>query len=301
MTDLAALLREIAVPRRTGTPNHTRVREALKRELQARGFIVMEQRFTAAPRWPLWGVIPVECVNLIAVRPKARVVTWLAAHYDSKGQRLSMAGRLVLVAGMAVTLIAGVVATTMDGAAGGWLPFLALATGFFLWSRVTNDSPGAVDNASGVLTALAVLDALPAGAPAGILLLDAEEFGLQGARALVRERANLLANTAVINLDGIDDRARPTALVHRSGGVVDAVVKGTGASRWRRLPVVVDGIALAHAARECVTLMKGDWATMRVVHRPSDAAERLRLDGVRELGKGIATALENLDILPQPR
>src|SRR3989449_7348572 len=36
---------------------------------------------------------PVRAANLIAVRPRTRVTVWLAAHYDSKGQPLSLAGR----------------------------------------------------------------------------------------------------------------------------------------------------------------------------------------------------------------
>ncbi|MGH7536325.1 MAG: hypothetical protein ACREMG_12195, partial [Gemmatimonadales bacterium] len=80
-------------------------------------------------------------------------------------------------------------------------------------------------------------------------------------------------------------------MVHRAGPLVDAVVSGLAARRWRRLPVLVDGIALATAARECVTIMKGDWETMRVVHRPTDTAERLRLEGVRDVSQRVAAAL----------
>ena len=55
MTDSRALLEEISIARLVGTSNHARVREILKRELQARGFVVLEQRFRTRPRLPLWG------------------------------------------------------------------------------------------------------------------------------------------------------------------------------------------------------------------------------------------------------
>src|SRR5204863_9892888 len=94
VTDYRALLTALAVPRRTGTALNHQVRERLKRELGARGLVVMEHRFTGRSYLHHLGRVPLEGVNLIAVRPRARVTTWLVAHYDSKGQPLSMAGRL---------------------------------------------------------------------------------------------------------------------------------------------------------------------------------------------------------------
>ncbi len=283
MTDQRALLAELAAPRLVGTSQHARVRDVLKRELTRRGLVVLEHRFRAAPRFPLWGTRPVEGVNLIAVRPQARVTTWLAAHYDSKGQPISMAARLVLAALVAAALLAipfGV-----------WIPAGLGAALFLGLNRITNRSPGALDNASGVLTVLATLDALPPTAAVGALLLDAEEWGLVGARALARERANLLDGTTVINFDGIDDQGGVTALVHRAGPMVAGVATSLGAGVWRRLPVVVDGMALAPATRECVTIMKGNWETMRVVHTRRDAPGRLTLQGVDEVAAAVALVL----------
>src|SRR5207253_3044691 len=81
---------------RAGDRDRAGAREILKRELGARGFVVLEQRFRSRPRAPLWGRAASDAVNLIAVRPRARVTAWLTAHYDSKGQPVSMAARLVL-------------------------------------------------------------------------------------------------------------------------------------------------------------------------------------------------------------
>lgn len=279
----ADLLAELAAPRLVGTPNHARARDILKRELTRRGLVVLEHRFGATARFPLWGVRPADGVNLIAVRPQTRVTTWLAAHYDSKGQPASMAARLVLVGIVVVTLLAipfGV-----------WIPAVLAAALFLGLNRVTNHSPGALDNMSGVLTVLAILDALPPSAAVGVLLLDAEELGLVGARALARDRANLLEGTAVINFDGIDDCGGITALMHRAGPTVTRLASALGAGVWRRLPVVVDGMALAPAARECVTIMKGNWGTMRVVHTARDTADRLTLGGVEAVAGAITAFL----------
>jgi len=298
VTDYAALLRELAVPRRTGTAGHAAVRDALKRELAARGFVVLEHRFAA--RTPAYraGRVPLAGVNLIAVRPGGRVAAWLVAHYDAKGQPLSMAGRLV-AAGLGALVGLGLVAAAVralaagaPGAAAVALASAAVLVGALLaGTRVTDRSPGAVDNATGVLTALAIADRLPAGAPVGVIFSDAEEYGLAGARALARERPQLLRDTAVLNFDGIDDGGRTRAVVHRAGPLAAAAVAGAGARPARWLPVLVDGRALARAAAESVTLVRGDWRTARVVHTPRDTAGRLALAGVEAVAAGVAAAL----------
>jgi len=278
--DYRALLAAIAVPRLTGTAANQQIREVLKRELATRGLVVMEHRFTGRSLLHRLGRAPLEGVNLIAVRPRARVSVWLAAHYDSKGQPLSMATRLVAAA----LAILG----APDGLAGA-----AGVTGVLLLAanRVTDRSAGAVDNATGVVAVLATLDALPPDAPVGVLFPDAEEYGLLGARALVRERANLLGDTCLVNFDGLDDRGFTIAFVHRTGPTVARVAAALGARRARWLPVLVDGLVLSAAAREGVTIMRGDWRTAKIVHTPRDSAERLTLEGVRRVAASVAAAL----------
>lgn len=290
MTGYRALLDALAYPRLVGTPQHATTRERLKRELAARGFVVMEHRIAAAPRFPLRGRAA-EAINLIAVRPRVRVTTWLTAHYDSKGQPLSMAGRLQLVVAAVALLPAVLLATRAGWSSWWWLAVLVLPLLFLALNVATDKSPGAVDNASGVLTVLAALDRLPPANPVGAILLDAEELGLVGARALVRDRANLLDDTAVINFDGIDDRGDAVVFVHRPGALTARVAERLGVPARRRLPVVVDGLTLAAAARECVTIMRGNWGTMRVVHTARDTADRLTLTGVDEVARAIADCL----------
>jgi hypothetical protein len=114
-----------------------------------------------------------------------------------------------------------------------------------------------------VVATLATVDALSADAGVGVIFPDAEEYGLLGARALARERANLFGGTTVLNFDGIDDRGTTIAFVHRAGPAVDRVVSSVGARRACWLPAVVDGLVLARAAREAVTILRGDWGTAR--------------------------------------
>ncbi len=299
MRDYPALLAAIAVPRLTGTAANQQIREVLKRELAARGLVVMEHRFTGRSLLHRLGRTSLEGVNLIAVRPRARVSVWLAAHYDSKGQPLSMAARLVAAALAAigalelVALVVRALLGTLRADVPDVLAGAAGLTGVLLLAanRVTDRSTGAVDNAAGVVAVLATLDALPPDAPVGVLFPDAEEYGLLGARALVRERANLLGDTCLVNFDGVDDRGSTIALVHRAGPTTVRVAAALSARRARWLPVLVDGLVLSAAAREGMTIMRGDWRTARIVHTPRDSAERLTLEGVRRVAAGVAAAL----------
>ncbi len=280
------LFRELAVPRLVGTPNHQKVREVLKRELAARGFSVEEHAFSGRPARMLLGSPRViSGVNLVAQRSRTNV--WLAAHYDSKGQPVSMLVRLIGF----LSLIIGLV----------WLPFasgetwfvipLAMGVSILLQNRVTDRSPGAVDNATALVAVFMTLDQLARDAAVGVVFPDAEEFGLVGARALARERAALFAGAAVINLDGLDDVGSVIAFLHRPGKVGDAVSRALHAMRARWLPVVVDGIALARVAGECVTILKGNAQTMAIVHRPEDSVSRVRLDGAATVAAGLARVL----------
>ena len=240
-----------------------------------------------------------EGVNLIGTRGGAAPRVWLVAHYDSKGQGLSMRGRLTAVAAAiaGTGLLAGAGAAALAGAAppaawwlAGALPAVLGGYGL-LAAGVRNDSPGALDNATGLLTVLAVADALPPTAPAGVVFTDAEELGLLGAAAVARERAGLFRDAAIVNLDGIDDAGRVVAFAHRRGPMTDAIAAAVGARRARWLPVLVDGVPLARVSREAVTLLKGGLGSMGVVHTTRDTAERLTLAGVEAVAAAVAREL----------
>jgi peptidase M28-like protein len=290
VTDYGRLFRELAVPRLVGTPNHQQVREILKRELTARGFAVEEHTFSGRPSRAFFGAPSrVNGVNLIAppIGPTADRPIWLVAHYDSKGQPISMAIRLAGFGMLVISMLALLVATVPA------IVLLAIALLIVSQNRVNDNSPGALDNATALVAIFMTLDQLPRPAMVGVVFPDAEEYGLVGARALVSERATLLADASIINLDGLDDTGRPTAFVHRAGPVGVALTDALHARRWRWLPVIVDGLALWGVARECITILKGNWRTMTIVHRPADTTARVRLDGAALVAAGLARVLRD--------
>jgi len=286
VTDYAVLFRELAIPRLTGTPNHQKVREILKRELMARGFSVEEHAFSGRPARALLGVPKrVAGLNLIARQPSTRPAIWLVAHYDSKGQPISMAVRLVGFFGLLLGLFTLFVALLPA------LAILAVAIVIVSQNRVTDNSSGAVDNATALVAIFMTIDQVSSGARVGVIFPDAEEFGLVGARSLAADRSSLFADAALINLDSLDDTGRSTAFVHRRGRIGAAVAAALKARQWRWLPVIVDGIALSAVCRECVTILKGNWRTMRIIHRPADSIARVRLDGAASVAAGLARVL----------
>ena len=290
MTDYGLLFRELAVPRLVGTANHRKVRAVLKRELATRGFGVEEHAFVGRPARALLGTPRVVAgINLIAHRPSdrptVRPTVWLVAHYDSKGQPISMAIRLIGFTALALGLFTFFLATLPA------IVLLAVALIIVSQNRVNDNSPGAVDNATALVAVFMAIDQLGPAAAVGVIFPDAEELGLIGARALAADRAALFADSAVINLDGLDDVGRPTAFLHRPGPIGSAIAEALAARQWRWLPVVVDGIALARVAGECVSILKGNGRTMRIIHRPEDTAARVRLDGAAIVAAGLARVL----------
>jgi hypothetical protein len=268
----------------------------LKRELAARGFAVEEHAFSSRPSRILFGSPSVvDGVNLIAQRavgPSGRPAVWLVAHYDSKGQPISMALRLAGAAALVLGVVALGVALAM-----GWpiippIGLAALGALVLAGNRVTDRSAGAVDNASAMVAVFMLLDLLRSRTDVGVIFPDAEELGLLGARALVAERSALVRGTAALNFDGIDDSGRPVVFMHRAGPLGSAVARELDATGARWLPVLVDGIVLAPAAGECVTIMKGDWRTARIVHTRHDTAARLTLAGARQVAEGVARAIQ---------
>ncbi|HUX33287.1 MAG TPA: M28 family peptidase [Gemmatimonadaceae bacterium] len=238
-------------------------------------------------------------VNLQAVRGVEPRV-WLVAHLDSKSQRYPLALRAV---GASLTIgawVAMLLLIMLAGAGHGWphawWVWGAGAAGGALLGlgSAGNDSPGAVDNASGVAAVLAASARLAPDVPVGVLITDAEEVGLAGAHAWARHRT---PGTAV-NCDTIDDRGAFLLLTsgRRPRRVAAAAVRAAGhtgiAVRARPLPrgVLTDGVALARAGWACATLSRATARTLLRIHTRRDSVGHLE-------GSGIAPAAVLLESL----
>ena len=240
-------------------------------------------------------------VNLEGVHDAAEPRVWLVAHVDSKSQGVPMIGRVAGVVGLSLAWAAAL-ALAGIGAIGGPLltPVAWVVVGLFgvgaalpvALTLVGDASHGAVDNASGVATVLAAAAQLPVDSPVGVLVTDAEELGLAGARAWVRDRTP----AAAINCDGVDDGGMLRAMYsgERPHRVIAALSRAAGEEPVdaRRLlaGVLVDGVAFADAKWEVATAMRGSAATLRRVHRPIDDLAHLRGDALDDMARLLARA-----------
>jgi hypothetical protein len=242
--------------------------------------------------------------NLVATRAGTSPNVWLVAHLDSKSQpipsALRVAGIVLLASGIAVTVVALLVTLAGVPVRTLWWVGAALATAGALpvvASLVGNDSPGAVDNASGVAAVLGAAEMLTESAAVGILLPSAEELGLAGARAWARARGR--ARGIALNCDGVDDHGALTIMysgmppMDLIGSIRDAA---EGRARARRMPVglLLDSVAFTDAGWRSVTLGHGTLATLRRVHTRGDSLAVLRGDAIPETARVLARAAEAL-------
>jgi hypothetical protein len=256
--------------------------------------------------WTTLGAPLREDANLLARRPGAEVKLWLVAHLDTKAQLQSMAGRLVAVwvAGTAVLLVTGLALVRVFAPLPLWAAaaacLLAVAGGALVArGRLRGGSPGARDNATGLLAVLTAAERSTAPG-LGILVTGAEEFGLVGARVFVQERPELLAGREVVNVDTVDDQGPFYVVYHETQGKalathLEPLLASLGLPcRRRRLPagIMVDSLPLAPAAARAVTLARLDWGTLRRLHTPADTADGLAFETAGRLGRLLAHAID---------
>ena len=228
-------------------------------------------------------------INLVATRGNPSL--WLVAHLDSKSQPVPILVRALGVMGLLGVAAAavGVGIAQVIGYDVRWMwPWITgigvLASLPVVASVVQSRSPGALDDASGVGTALIVAQSLPRQLALGVVLTSAEELGLAGARAWVGGRGAAHA----INIDGVDDvgalrltwtRRRATTLIELlTARAADA---GVAARAGRLLPgALVDGIAFADAGWEVVTVSRGTLGTVARIHTPADSLDRVTGEGM---------------------
>ena len=248
-----------------------------------------------------------EVRNLEGHRGEPRI--WLVAHSDSKGQGLSLRGRVVaVVIGMlGIATLVVLAALRLSGP----LPWVAAFTGavpallgggLLSRSRARDDSPGAVDNATGVIAVLTAAAALANRSDVGILITGAEEYAMAGARVWTAEAAR---REPFVNFDGIDSQGSIRVMSHGGPGVAGAeagalaeqLVEGLRATgvavQAASLPpgVLVDGTVLSRAGMPGVTVSRGTWATLGVVHTKRDTADRVDPEAAAAVGRAVAAVL----------
>jgi Zn-dependent M28 family amino/carboxypeptidase len=166
-------------------------------------------------------------------------------------------------------------------------------------TTVGSRSPGGLDNATGVATVLAAAEETRA-TRFGVCLTSAEELGLAGARAWMAGVARN-APAVAINCDSVDDRGTTTCMYsgRRPGALVASVLaagtrSGSRIRAHRLLPgVLTDGVALADASWDVVTLSKGGARTLARIHTPLDRADQLTGTGMDEVTRVIVELLES--------
>lgn len=247
--------------------------------------------------------------NMIATRPGSVPRFLVVAHRDSKSQPVPLGLRVAAAAVIVFTLPA-TGATAVFGATAFALA-LALAgaagAGVLVFCAAANNSPGALDNASG-LAALLDLAAQETSGDVGFLVTDAEELGLAGSRAAARELSRL---EAVINLDGLDDDGPFRLLAGRGPGArqraralrdtLEQAARDHGAEvRTHRVPagLMVDHLPFAAAGVPALTIMRGHADALVRVHQAGDSADRLTGRGAAEAARVVGSALAALRTRP---
>jgi hypothetical protein len=251
--------------------------------------------------------------NMFAQRPGAVPRYIFMAHLDSKSQPIPLAFRgpaiilaiLTWVAFVAFALL-GLLdpvwirpeITTILGVAS----FLAGVLLIFCW--VENRSPGALDNASGVATIMALAESERDRDDVAFLITDAEELGLVGSRAIANKINPVFG---VINVDGVDDSG-PIYVLEKFGiparhiapHLVATILTAADAmnlpAQRRNVPfgLLLDHLPMARADLPSVTVMRGSFASLRRVHRPADSMDSMTGSGIETVVRVLRDALKLL-------
>src|SRR6267378_1652165 len=232
-------------------------------------------------------------VNLEARRGNASV--WLVAHLDSKSQTVPMLARIASsIAMAAVTLLATAVllfsllSDRDTGAAWRAIEISALIVALpsiLCWVR--NQSPGAVDNASGVAAVLLAAQSLSSIRDLGVLITSGEELGLAGARAWA---ATTRPGIVALNCDTVDETGRwrlmyTGSIPARIRVAADAISSSTvrKPAIERMIPgILADSMAFADKGIESVTVSRGTLSTLARVHTRRDNTSAFTGTGVAE-------------------
>jgi hypothetical protein len=232
-------------------------------------------------------------VNLEARRGNPTV--WLTAHLDSKSQTVPMLVRIASSIALGTVMIASTIVLLLSlrdsvDVTAAWpalqiAAILAALPSIFCWVR--NDSPGAVDNASGVAAVLLAAASTPSARDLGVLITSGEELGLAGARVWA---ARAKPGIVVLNCDTIDDHGSWRLMYngthpHQIAAAAERVSRliGSRISPGRFIPgILADSMAFSDRGFTAVTLSKGTLSTLARIHTRRDTSNALTSRGVAE-------------------
>jgi hypothetical protein len=259
--------------------------------------------------------------NLEARRGDPRV--WLVAHLDSKSQTVPILVRIASSVVLAIVTVLSLIVLLLS-LVGVSLPDMtwhALALAAVLGALpsmlcfVRNHSPGAVDNASGVVAALLASQSDSGPQNLGVLITSGEELGLAGARAwalsapelsdgelsaLARseEKPSAKPEISFVNCDTVDEAGqwrcmytgpKPDRIVATAETVAGAL--GVRFHVGRLIPgILADSMVFAERGLKAVTVGRGTLKTLARIHTRRDTSNTLT-------GKGAAEASAILSAL----
>jgi Zn-dependent M28 family amino/carboxypeptidase len=227
---------------------------------------------------------------------------WLVAHLDSKSQTVPMLIRIASAIALTVTMVAALVVLLLSltglDAVSIWpaLEIVALVAALpSMLCYVRNDSPGALDNATGVAAVLMAAQSPSNRKDLGVLITSGEEVGLAGARAWA---AGAKPGMQIINCDTLDDGGgwrcmhsgpKPKRLTTAAETIATRL--GLNLTVGRLIPgILADSVAFSDRGIDSVTVSRGTISTLARIHTRRDTSTTLAGSGV-ESGAALLTAL----------
>ncbi len=243
-------------------------------------------------------------VNLEARRENPTL--WLVAHLDSKSQTIPM---LLRIAGSVSLYVASMLVGRGGLAVAIWgkiaEPALIVGEPLAIFGALTvglcfvgNNSPGAVDNASGVAAVLLAAQSPDAPASLGVLITSGEELGLAGALAWARKAPEQLV---ILNCDTVDEAGAYRCMY----GVQPMRVATAAQSAAKRLGmelklgkmipgIMADSMAFSRWRWSAITLSRGTLATLARIHTRRDNSSKLTGEGAAHASLLLAAMAKEL-------
>jgi hypothetical protein len=226
---------------------------------------------------------------------------WLVAHLDSKWQPVPMIARVAGVSTLGIGLLALAVAIFVSPRAATWLLWLVWVGAIpLILSVVGARNHGTLDNASGVATVLGAASLVDRSHPLGVLITDAEELALAGARAWAN--AERVPPSTAINCDTVDDDGSLVLMYtgSRSDRLVSALeaaasLSGEEIRALHLIPgILTDSVALAASGWETLTLSRGTLRTLERIHTSRDTLAAMSGKGIEGAAAVLARAAMEL-------